>query len=322
MKATLFYLFAILFTGTAFAQNMVHNPNFALYSSCPTDGSQIDSCTYWRNGNYGTSDYFNSCATGFIDVPQNFSGYQNSPVNAYVGFYTYATDSNVAPDYKEYIATTITPLQVGATYKVEITVSLSDSSLYATDGLGVFFSVSPYPKSTISTLHVTPQVNYSSYGIITDKINWVTLTANFVADSAYQNIIIGNFKHDSITNHSLCAYHCGFRSFDSDSFAYYYVDSVTVIRTSPELINTTITSPSATLSPNPFTESTVLHIADLPSGPASLHIFNAIGREVYKLENITAADTKISRDNLENGLYYYKLYHSQGIIANGKILIN
>jgi gliding motility-associated-like protein len=99
--------------------------------------------------------------------------------------------------YREYVATSIAPLTVGKTYNMTISVSLANNSRYATDGLGVFFSTYPINQPHLYTyLPVTPQVDYSNYGVITDTMNWVTLSKTFVADSAYTNLVVGCFKSD------------------------------------------------------------------------------------------------------------------------------
>lgn len=192
MKFTHLFFFALLFSFNSYCQ--IVTPSFINYTTCPDDFSQVNNCVGWRQPTGGTSDYFNDCATGtIVDVPNNVFGYQDAFNKAYTGLYTLA--SYAMYDYKEYIGTTIAPLTVGNTYTVSITVSLSDSSNIATDGLGILFTTTPVDQPILySTLPMTPQVDFSSYGPITDKINWVTLTGSFVAADAYTNMTVGCFK--------------------------------------------------------------------------------------------------------------------------------
>ncbi len=307
---------------TADAQNLISNPNFASYSGCPPGPGCISYCTGWNRPTLGSSDYYNVCNPSvLVSVPQNKFGYQPSTSNAYTGFYTYFANTTLS-DYKEYISTTFSPLQIGATYRVSITVSLSDSSFYACDGLGVLFTtyflVSNY-STYYYTLPIAPQIDYSSYGILTDKVNWVTLTKDFIADSTYTNLAIGNFKTSITTSKAPMPYY----SVSSlDSTAYYYIDSVSVEKIAPPaLTHNTAYGVSTILSPNPFTDYTTLTFNNDTRIPHTLDIYNIQGRLVRTLNDITTGNIRIERDNLETGFYYYKLYGADDMVANGRFVV-
>src|SRR6185503_219273 len=66
---------------TLVGQNLVQNPSFEQYTSCPTGNSGIYLATPWNvpPGSGTTPDYMNSCSTGGIGcnsvgVPDNFLG--------------------------------------------------------------------------------------------------------------------------------------------------------------------------------------------------------------------------------------------------------
>jgi gliding motility-associated-like protein len=183
----------LLFVWTTIVTAQIKTPSFAKYNRCPISFSSVSYCVGWRQPTHGTCDYFNQCSpNNFVDVPNNHFGTQDNAIHAYTGLLTLSTF-----DYKEYIGTRIQPLTVGQTYTMTITVSLSDSSSIATDGLGTLFTTYPISLMTTNTIPLTPQVDYSSYGPITDKVNWVTLTKTFVADSAYTHLTVGCFKPSS-----------------------------------------------------------------------------------------------------------------------------
>ena len=73
-----FTVFILQFTVciSAFAQNLVPNPSFEDYCSCPDNSGQVYRAIGWTSfGN--SSDYFNCCAPpGAQSVPLNPSGYQ------------------------------------------------------------------------------------------------------------------------------------------------------------------------------------------------------------------------------------------------------
>ncbi|MEI6815793.1 MAG: hypothetical protein WCL14_04215 [Bacteroidota bacterium] len=66
MKKILPFLL-IFFCQFSFGQNLVPNPSFENYISCPTGTIEADSCLNWHN--FGNSpDYFNICAGIFGGV--------------------------------------------------------------------------------------------------------------------------------------------------------------------------------------------------------------------------------------------------------------
>lgn len=306
----------------ACAQNIISNSNFGTYSACPTSGGQMSYCPGWYQATAGTSDYLNSCVSsgGAVDVPQNMAGYQASPSGAYAGFFTYCGQTIVAPDYKEYIATSFPALTIGATYKVTMVVSLGDSAFFATDGLGALFSVNPVYHTTLSTIPRTPQVDFSSYGVISDKVNWVTLTGTFTADSAYANITLGCFKTDAMVSKTVCSYH-GLAIGGTDSSAYYYVDSVAVEHISTSFTNAaSVGKNGASLYPNPLRSSATLTFSYTAGGNYTFNLFDVTGRAVRTITNITTGSVIIDRGALPGGYYSYQL-RSADHLENGKLMI-
>jgi hypothetical protein len=218
----LIILVTILFLQiTATAQNLVPNHSFEQYINCPNYPSQVTThCANWVQYTTGTSDYFNVCATHpWVDVPSNVQGYQNAlHGDAYIGLYDFLP---IVPQW-EYASTAITAMQTGKVYEVSMSVSLSDSSIYASNGLGAFFFDNgpiTYPVTTV--LPYIPQISYKDYGPITNKTTWTRLNGYMFADSAYDNIVIGGFiAHNLLQIDTL--------SSGSYGASYYYIDSVVV----------------------------------------------------------------------------------------------
>ncbi len=222
MKSTFIIFLLLLLMVCSTSNGQIVTPSFMDYIMCPTNLAQVTYCTVWRQPTAGTSDYFNACAVGTpVGVPDNFAGSQYSVKNAYIGLATFLSTS---ASYREYIGTSFAPLIKGKTYTMAIKVSLADSSKYASNGLGVFFSTYPVDLPSFSgSLAVTPQIDYSSYGVITDKINWVTLSKTFVADSAYTHLTLGCFKNDA----DISYIDLGPGSYYED-YSYYYIGEIGV----------------------------------------------------------------------------------------------
>lgn len=332
MKYLYILSFVLLCGFSAKAQQIVTH-GFMNYILCPDAYSEVDRCNGWRQPTIGTSDYFHACAAGTdVWVPQNIFGYQTNADSAYTGLYTYAPTS--VYDYKEYIGTSIDPLIVGHTYTMSITVSLADSSSYATDGLGVYFTTYPYQDLTnYTTILATPQVDYSSYGVLTNKTGWVTLTKTFVADSAYTDLVVGCFKQESALNIDTVGPETSL-----GGYAYYYIGRIGVPDSTREVVDTTTyvdttthvdttTTVDTTTHHNPVVTDTIRYT--FPSGftpngdgrndvfriltgdPGkikgySLSIFNRWGERVFQTYDIYAGwDGVYNGIPQEIGTYFY-----------------
>ncbi len=172
--------------------NHVPNPSFEQKINCPANQSGLSSdCVSWRSYNTYTAspDYYHSCNSSL--VPSNGGGYQ-MPLhgNAYAGF----IDFNGQNGTRQYLATSITPLVSGKSYEVSMSVSVGNISGHYTQGLAVHFYdsfVNSYYSSTY--IGLSPRTNFDHHGQLSDTANWVRLKTYFTADSAYDNIIIGNF---------------------------------------------------------------------------------------------------------------------------------
>ena len=320
MKYLMIFCCIALTGSTVMAQNLLSNPNFSAYTHCPSGVGQIDSSISWHLGTSGSSDYFNSCApaSAYSHAPLNSTwGYQASFSNAYAGISSY---QGVIANYKEYIRTTFSPLHVGTTYKVTIKVSLADSAGLGSDGLGVYFSTASAYLPIMTTLPVTPQVDYSSYGPIMDKVNWVILTKFFTADSTYSNLVIGNFKNDASTTLAASSYH-GSSVGHYDSTSFYFIDSVSVEDAISAGTGTIADNNTVSLFPNPFTSFTTLSFIPVPGELYTLDIYNIQGRLVRTTSGITTSQINIERGSFESGFYYCRLYSATDVVAVKKFVI-
>src|SRR5687767_7964555 len=94
MKKYVFILFC--FPLACLAQNLVPNPSFETFSSCPVTYSQMSLAVPWTDPTNSSSDFFNSCSAGpHVSIPNNFdtyAGFQYARTgDGYAGLYAYAT---------------------------------------------------------------------------------------------------------------------------------------------------------------------------------------------------------------------------------------
>lgn len=310
MARLLFSVIFILSSAILSAQNIVPNPSFQLYDTCPDAAGEVHYCKYWNVANNSTPDYFTTCtANSYISIPSNFAGYQNAP-NAYVGVETY----DEGGDWREYVTTSIPALTIGATYKVSLKLSFGDKCEYKTVPPQIFFHINASINNTPSHIAHDPQIDFSDLGVF-DDTDWVVISRNFVPDSAYTHIVIGSFKTDafsSITVHDPAA--------PAYNIAYYYLDSVSVEK-QPVSVTSLHRSSSVTAYPNPFSSQTHLTFPNPYGEKHTLYVYNILGVVVRKIEDIETNSVTLHREGLANGNYYYSLHAPDGNTYRGALII-
>ncbi len=222
LSALLFLLLPVLVQGQ---QNHVPNPSFEDTIQSPQNVGQVTNYVSSWYSYQMSPDYFCRSSPISVGVPFNFAGYQEAIGNSYCGVAIGGSTGTGQHNYYEYLHSHITQLNAGCLYEVSLSVSRGNFSRFAANNLGIYFfdTIAPPAPTTYTMLPVTPQIYYSNYGIITDSQNWVRLSKTFLADSAYDNMVIGGF---SINNNHIYQVANTISSINS---AYYYVDSVSVI---------------------------------------------------------------------------------------------
>lgn len=215
-------LFLISLAGIkSIAQNLVSNPGFEVFSPCPNTASQLFFATGW-NSSQNTPDYFDVCAGSgnTAGVPANICGYQQpASGDGYIGLLCYGSfASSYISNLREYATGTLTsPLVVGNTYNISFKVVLMNMSSHKVDHVGAKF-VNTYSAN----MPISNSAHVFSNVAISDTMNWTTISGTFVADSAYNFIVIGNhFDDANSTADSIQPVTFGWN-------AYYFVDDVEV----------------------------------------------------------------------------------------------
>jgi len=215
--------------------NLVPNPGFEDYTTCPYDVSQLNLAAPWFPATRGTPEYFNACNSGSFGVPENIFGNQAAHGGvAYAGEIAYG-----GTGFREYIETPLqNPLVAGHTYQVSFWVCLANShcySGYAVDNLGAYFSIGPvsdytvsanYPNGFIGNLPYTPQVINPAGNFLSSTNTWMQIQGTFCSCGGEDHLTIGNFSDEQNTPTipvSGFSPGCG--------YSYYYIDDVSVMDT-------------------------------------------------------------------------------------------
>ena len=279
----------------SFGQNLVPNPSFELYNSCPWDVSEMYRVDDWSSfGN--SSDYFHTCATSqYVNVPDNIAGHQYpASGNAYCGFITSAVAPG-PPNYREFIGTQlISSLSKSIQYFVSFKISrgYSDPSWLwgASDKTGALFTMTSYDSISIAPLNNFAHIYTDS--IITDTTNWTRISGSFVADTTYEYVAIGNFFDDNNTDTINGSYYG----------VYYFIDDVCVSTDSAFCANYVgvMEEPnqqSFKIYPNPTTGK-----FRVQGATAEIQLFDLFGRLVLRTN-----EPEIDMSRVPKGIYFVRV---------------
>jgi len=213
--------FEISDCGLLCPNNLVPNPSFELFSSCPTGLGQIGNATFWSMPTTANPDYFHTCvapaATFVPTVPTNLLGTQvPRSGQGYGGF----VPEGLSTSYSEYVQINLSsPLVAGNSYDVSFYVSLADEATHAVDNIGAYLSNGIVgPTGTTAPLTFIPQIQSPNGNFVTNKVGWTLISGTLVAAGGEDHIIIGNF--DNTPSFQVVS--------GTLPFAYYFIDDVSV----------------------------------------------------------------------------------------------
>jgi hypothetical protein len=293
-------------SGLALGQiNLVPNPSFETYTSCPTGQSQINRTGNWYMPGAGTSDYFNSCFTIItpsinMGVPANSLGTQIGFQNSlgYAGLYAWL---DYFTPYREYIQTKLTAtLTASQKYFVSMNVSLADSSMCATDDIGLYFSQSPITQSGYNVINVVPQISNPSGLFLTDNINWKKISGSFIAAGNEEYITIGNFKNDANTDTLFAGLPC------ASNASYYYIDNICV-STDSTLCNVFTGFREFSKKnyeifyPNPTSGNIIINLTET----STIKLIDRFGQILMTIENFN--ENKLDLSGFSDGIYFIQI---------------
>lgn len=84
----------------------------------------------------------------------------------------------------------------------------------------------------------------------------------------------------------------------------------------------TNSSASIKVYPNPFNDYTTFIIqSDKSNEIYSFEMFDVLGKSVKTMKDISSKEFQISRNGLQDGVYFYKIYSAESAVAIGKLII-
>lgn len=314
MKNINHILILIFISGHFLGQtNLVINPDFETFTSCPTYEDNIIQATGWTS--YKASpDYFNACSISGLGTPTNVTGYQIPHSGlGYGGFFAY---DNAAANTREILGGALSQtLNIGQTYYVSANFALGEikdisPKFIPCNKIGIKFSTIPF--STITPVPINNFAHIYSIPIISDTMNWTKISGSFVADSNYKYVMIGNFFDDANTDTI-------YRPLGTRS--YFFVDDICVSTNSLTcpIINSVETHENILgikIYPNPA--NSLLYIDNVSNKNIKISITDVIGIEIYKC--FTETGVQIDLSSFPSGMVFLKIQQDNNLFIK-KIII-
>ncbi len=293
------------------AQNLVPNPSFENYDSCPRYNGDLF-CIPWYSPTVSTPDYFNECWNESwndnMDVPINRFGAEAARSGvAYAGIYTQLVTVNA----REYITIRLfDSLKAGSKYCVEFYVSLGDSSWGGVNFLGAHLSSTPdtmYAGFNMYNLPFQPQIEYDS--IMNDTSGWTKISGLYIALGGECYLTIGVFKPDSLLTYD------SIQGDGSVKFTYYFIDDVSVWQCdTPETVY-----PAITFYPNPCNGNFII-TGNFPFG-SELKIYNMLGQQVSNTIYLPEGNAEVPIYSfLAQGVYCCRI-ESQAVVLKSEMIV-
>jgi gliding motility-associated-like protein len=266
--------------------NLVPNPSFEFFTTCPNSFDQISYAYPWYMPTLGTSDYFNSCDSGIMGVPTNSFGYQ--PARTGVGY----AGAGVVGSYREYISCRLNDTLIkDKNYCVEFYINLSNVTFFvASDSLvvGMYISNDSISDPSSQILPYSPQIftAYSQY--VNDTSGWTIISGTYLASGGETFITLGIYYSDNSIGGG----------------GYFYFEDVSITECKDDTI-VSITIPNI-FTPNNDGINDFFEIKNLPE-KSSTQIFNRWGIKVFETtkSNVFWDGRTTSGIESVDGTYYY-----------------
>jgi hypothetical protein len=291
-------LLFLLINLDSFSQNLVVNGDFETYLSY---SSPIGNAVGWRSPTMGSPDYLHSYNTNAsYRTPLNLFGFQYARSGqAYAGFAVRSEATMpIYANLREYPMGTLTDtLIANGKYCVKFYISLSDSSKWAINKMGIFFTkniITHHDSTFYHNMNVVPDIQFEEK-FYSDTADWIELSGLYTAEGGERYFIIGNFAPDSLTDTLATGIDINW----GVDFSYYYIDDVSIERCDTMVGNNEINEVIFEVYPNPANEFLTI---ETKSGFATAQIYDIQGRKLQQF-NLNNSKEQINISDLKPGMY-------------------
>ncbi len=246
----------------------------------------------------------------YASVPNNVVGAQEPfEGNGYAGCISFEFTYNYREIFGTDLADTMYPSN---TYIISMRVSRANGYPYtaASNNLGIKFTTQKVAVGNSAIINNFAQL-YSDT-LITDSTNWVLLHWNYIPDSAYSHMYIGNFFDDAHTDTMALG--------DTPAGVYYYIDSVTVECIGKECMSAVpeieLVNPQIQYLP----ENSRIYIHLFSPSLAFAELRNTNGEIIFLSKFFSSLTIPVG--NISSGLYLLQLRTNQNNYTQKILIIN
>lgn len=292
-------LLGLIYSQAAAQINLVPNPSFEEYDSCPQTRENFV-VSNWNNPTTASPDNFSQCnISPTSGVPQNDFGFQYPRTGlSYIGIHSkdYSYSQGGSSEYIQ--CQLLKSLEYNKKYKVEFYLSLADENRIACDNIGAYFSQNAISKTDALSFDLEPNIFSEPKMPVVDKENWVKVSSIYQAKGGEEFMTIGMLSNFDSVFWIVVDSNGLFRD------AYYYIDDVSVT----EIDNTPFVLPTA-FTPNgdgsndlyfPLYFDSLLNVKEF-------RIYNSWGEMIYDNPNIPWDGTYRGQPQ-SSGIYSYYVY--------------
>ncbi len=310
--ALIIFMFSVMLVNGQ--TNLVPNSGFENITFCQAGSGGIYGAIPWfqpvtwqgNTSNSSSSDLYDTCLDQFsFGIPTNLLGYQPSRTgHGYAGIAVHGDTFN----YREYIEVPLlSTLLANKKYCVQFYLSLTDTSCEAISNVGAYFSNDSLLENYYHPItNVIPQIENPAINMLSDTVNWMLVSGEFIAAGGEKFMTIGNFHTPANTNSVNVAIPSSGGFIPS---AYYYIDDVSVIYCDPSEVQE-MGKGDINISPNPATNQFTIENFQLRIDV--IHIYNVLGEEV--LERIVNSEKAIDVSTWNAGVYFVEVETEKGIV--------
>jgi hypothetical protein len=302
-------LIIIIFKG--YAQNLIANPSFEIYDTCPFGFGDFDKLDDWFTPSNNSSESFNECFS--TDYLNYFEYKEASNGTSFVGlsFVTYDFSSSELVQSFEYIGGTLNQeLEIGEKYCFTIDISTSRKVKYLVKNLNIAFDsdslFSNYPNL------IAPDIVFDiSNDYLIDSLKWKSLDYKFTATGTERYIYIGFL--DTITDLIFIDAHPD-SVFGVYHNAYYFIDNVTLTKCLPPLEYDFV------IYPNPSNGGVIYTEFDADT-TGVIELYNSLG-QIVRSRDITQGNFKGELfQQLASGVYIVTIQTDSGYRREQKLVV-